>query len=82
MICLVYRETGRRAGAGTLLEPVQEVTVPDTAADPETAAWTSFTRAGKQDPSATYQVFRQGKGFSTARQTNVVSTALGPVRIT
>lgn len=74
MNVVIYKE--RQDQGGVWLQRVASVVVADTAADPETVGWNTFTR-GADVPPGNYQTMRQGKRFRYEEKRSMVSTALG-----
>lgn len=73
MKVLIFRE--ERPG---VMAFVDSVTVADTSADPETAAWTTWQRTGQRG-RGDYAVLRAGKRFSVVSRQQMVATAKGPM---
>lgn len=74
MNVIIYKE--RTDPSGVWLQRVTTVTVPDTATDPETVGWNTYTR-GADVPPGSYQAMRQGKRFRYEEKRSMVSTPLG-----
>lgn len=69
--CFIYRES-----AGHKLEKVDSVEVADNAPDPETAAWTAWTRNASRD-AGNYIVARRGKRFTATSKRSMSYTVAG-----
>lgn len=70
----IYKE--RQDTSGVWMQRVATVEVPDTATDPETTGWNTYTRGATVAPG-NYVTVRQGKRFRYEQRVSMVSTALG-----